>query len=196
MTDAPRIRHLPATGHEDMAWKNGLGRTAEIARHPAAGTVFDWRLSIATIEADGAFSAFSGCDRTLIPIEGAGLALDFADGETIAANRFEAMRFAGERACFGRLLAGRTRDLNVIVRRSAYAHAVTVVGPSASVTNTGETMFVVALGGAVAATADGGQWRLGPDDALRIDGPGIASHLTAIDADARAAVVILRRVPA
>jgi environmental stress-induced protein Ves len=191
MTDAPRIRHLPATGQEDMAWKNGLGRTAEIARHPAAGTVFDWRLSIATIEADGAFSAFTGCDRTLIPIEGAGLALDFADGETIAA-----MRFAGERACFGRLLAGRTRDLNVIVRRSAYAHAVTVVGPSASVTNTGETMFVVALGGAVAATADGGQWRLGPDDALRIDGPGIASHLTAIDADARAAVVILRRVPA
>ena len=50
---AARIRHLPASGHVDMAWKNGLGRTAEIARQPASGDGFDWRVSIATIAADG-----------------------------------------------------------------------------------------------------------------------------------------------
>ncbi|MBM3526239.1 MAG: HutD family protein, partial [Alphaproteobacteria bacterium] len=53
-----------------MPWKNGLGRTAEIARAPATGEAFDWRLSIATIAADGAFSVFPGCERTLVPIAG------------------------------------------------------------------------------------------------------------------------------
>lgn len=196
MSDAPPIRHLPAAGHQDMAWRNGLGRTAEIARHPAEGVAFDWRLSIATIEADGPFSAFAGCDRTLIPIEGAGLALDFDDGETIAAGCYEALRFAGERTCHGRLLAGRTRDLNVIVRRAAYVHEVAIVAPPAHLVSAGETTFVVALGGAVAAAAAGQTWRLGRDDALRIDGAGAALHLTAIDSGARAAIVGLRRPPA
>jgi len=82
MQPVPRITLLPASGHVDMPWKNGLGRTAEIARAPTTGDGFDWRISIATIGSDGAFSAFAGCDRTLVPIAGGGLALAFHDSSS------------------------------------------------------------------------------------------------------------------
>jgi uncharacterized protein len=129
MQSVPRITLLPATGHVDMPWKNGLGRTAEIAREPAQGDGFDWRISIATIGSDGPFSAFLGCDRTLVPIAGGGLALDFDDGSTLAGDLFEPIRFAGDRPCLGRLLAGPARDLNVITRRAAARHRLEIIAP-------------------------------------------------------------------
>ncbi len=193
MTPTMPIHHLPAAGHADMAWKNGLGRTAEIARAPAGEKAFDWRLSIATIAADGPFSAFDGCDRSLIPIAGAGLALDFADGTVLSGGLFETLVFAGERACRGRLLGpGPTRDLNVITRREAASHAVVLTAPPAALTTAGDTCFVVALGGMLAVTAETGCWRLDADDALRIDAPGVGLRLTADDPAARAAVVTIR----
>ena len=43
-------------------WKNGGGATREIACWPAGTGLdsFDWRISVATIAADGAFSLFAG----------------------------------------------------------------------------------------------------------------------------------------
>lgn len=187
------LRHLPAAGHADMPWKNGLGRTAEIARHPQHGDAFDWRLSIATIEADGPFSAFAGCDRTLIPIEGQGLALDFADGTTLQAACFGAMRFAGEAPCMGRLLGGRTRDLNVITRRGIMTHDATVATLPLRLTCAGDTTLIVALGGAMTIATDTGRWRLDADDALRIDVAGVEIRAMAIDPGARVAIATLRR---
>jgi hypothetical protein len=194
MTPMLPIHHLPAAGHADMAWKNGLGRTAEIAREPVGGAVFDWRLSIATIAADGPFSAFEGCDRSLVPIAGAGLALEFADGTVLSGGLFETLAFAGERACHGRLLGqGPTRDLNVITRRAAASHAVVLTVPPAALTTAGDTSFVVALDGTLAVAAGTGRWRLGTHDALRIDGPGVALLLTKDHPAARAAVVTLTK---
>ena len=193
MQDAPRITFLPASGHLDMAWRNGLGRTAEIARHPPAGDAFDWRLSIATIGADGPFSAFAGCDRTLVPIEGGGLALDFADGSTLAGGLFEPIRFAGDHACHGRLLgAGRTRDLNVISRRDAVLHDAGVVVAPHRVEHAQGILFVVALSGIVALSGTHGGWELAPGDALRIDGGCGALALAEARATARAAIVKIR----
>jgi environmental stress-induced protein Ves len=192
MSSAPVIRLLPASGHADMPWKNGLGRTAEIARHPASGAEFDWRISIATIAADGPVSAFPGCDRTLVPISGGGVALDFADGTTLRGECFDLLRFAGEQGCEGRLLNGETRDLNVITRRAAVMHAATVAELPRSITTDGATTLIVALAGSFTVASDAGRWRLDPDDALRIDGPGIAVRCMPIDPAARAAIVTLR----
>ena len=47
---------IPATSYRAMPWKNGQGITHEIAREPAAGDSFLWRLSIAEVAADGDFS--------------------------------------------------------------------------------------------------------------------------------------------
>lgn len=193
MKPAPRITLLPASGHVDMPWKNGLGRTAEIAREPQHGDAFDWRLSIATIAADGAFSAFPGCSRTLVPIAGGGLALDFPDGRTISGGLFEPMRFSGDAPCHGRLLAGPARDLNVITRDAAARHRLEIVaGPSEPTTGAG-TSVVIAVHGALTITAKDARWTLGPCDALRIDGAGATLRLAPADHDARAAVISLER---
>jgi uncharacterized protein len=192
MQASPAIRLLPASGHADMAWKNGLGRTAEIARHPASGTEFDWRISIATISADGPFSAFPGCDRTLVPISGGGVALDFADGATLRGGCFDLLRFAGEHGCEGRLLGGETRDLNVITRRAAVAHTVEIAALPFRIATDGATTLIVALAGSFTAASDSGRWRLDPDDVLRIDGAGIDVRGMPIAPEARAAIVTLR----
>jgi len=190
MKDTPRFTLLPASGHADMAWRNGLGRTAEIARHPASGDSFDWRLSIATIGADGPFSAFHGCDRTLVPIEGGGLALDFADGTTLSGGLFEPIRFAGDQPCHGRLLgAVRTRDLNAITRRDAASHDVAVVGAPGRVAPGAGILFVVALSGAIAVSCGARSWDLAPGDALRVDGGSDALALAGTQAVALAAIV-------
>ena len=190
MQDVPIFTRLPASGHVDMAWKNGLGRTAEIARHPASGDGFDWRLSIATIGADGPFSAFVGCDRTLVPIEGGGLALDFADGTTLSGGLFEPIRFAGDEACHGRLLgAGRTRDLNVITRRAAARHEAGIVRAPHRVAHAAGILFVVALSGAIRATHGAQAWELAACDALRVDGGCGVLALAEAMPEARAAIV-------
>ncbi|MFO7483937.1 HutD family protein, partial [Oceanibaculum nanhaiense] len=63
-----------------MPWKNGQGTTTEIVVAPAGAGLedFDWRLSIARMEADAPFSAFPGIVRTLAIVEGAGLTLAVA----------------------------------------------------------------------------------------------------------------------
>ncbi|MFM8989375.1 MAG: HutD family protein [Alphaproteobacteria bacterium] len=190
MQDTPRFTFLPASGHADMAWRNGLGRTAEIARHPASGDAFDWRLSIATIGADGPFSAFPGCDRTLVPIEGGGLALDFADGRTLSGGLFEPIRFAGDEPCHGRLLgAVRTRDLNAITRRDAASHDVAIVGATQRIDHAEGILFVVALSGAIAVSSGAMAWNLAQGDALRVDGGCEALAIAEARPIARAAIV-------
>ena len=64
-----------------VPWKNGLGYTTELAINDG-GTLekFDWRLSIASVTADGAFSSFAGYQRNLVLIEGSGLTLDHQNG--------------------------------------------------------------------------------------------------------------------
>ncbi len=100
-------------------WKNGGGVTRELLRVPGEG---DWllRISVADIEADGPFSPFPGITRWFAVIEGAGVVLDWAEdwgaGLTPASN---ALEFDGADAPDCSLRDGPTRDLNVMVRRSA-----------------------------------------------------------------------------
>ena len=64
-----------------MPWKNGAGRTAEIAAwSPDTGDAgFAWRVSIAEIERDAAFSAWRGVDRTFVLLDGDGVVLAIDD---------------------------------------------------------------------------------------------------------------------
>ncbi len=195
MSTSPTLTLLPAAGHADMAWKNGLGRSAEIARAPAHGDAFDWRLSIATIGADGAFSIFAGCERSLMPIAGGGLALDFADGAQLSAELFEAMQFSGDVACTGRLLAGPARDLNVITRRAAARHTVSLVSAPYAFNSPAMVSFVVCVNGALTITRNDAHWRLDFADALRIDGAGAALRMMAISPSARAAIITITASP-
>lgn len=133
---------LPAFEYRRERWKNGLGWTREIARgfSPAAvspqqpmasladtanGDGWDWRVSIAEIDRDCAFSSFPGIERELVLIAGEGMTLTFApaaadaDGERVElAPPHGRIRFAGERQLQCRLHAGPTRDFNLMWRRA------------------------------------------------------------------------------
>ncbi len=105
-----------------IPWKNGKGVTTELAISPHASLDdFSWRLSIATVAEDGPFSDFSGLQRNLVLIEGAGIILSH-DGNT--ENRLENVldfaTFDGGSQTTGTLLDGPIKDFNIMHDPSVY----------------------------------------------------------------------------
>lgn len=117
-------------------WKNGGGTTREIAVS-AAGQPY-WRLSIADVSADGAFSIFEGLERILTVIEGAGMVLSLATRD-IAAPLQVPIRFSGAERITGLLPHGPIQDFNVMFDPAAltasvgipHGDAIAAAGPSA-----------------------------------------------------------------
>ena len=116
-------RIVTSDAHRNMPWKNGGGTTAEIAVAPAdadfSAGKFDWRLSLASIESDGPFSAFPGIDRTIMLVEGNGMVLTNPDNVRMVLDRpFLPQDFPGEWPVDCRLLDGKVRDLNLMANRA------------------------------------------------------------------------------
>lgn len=110
-------------------WRNGGGRTREIARQPARDA-FDWRVSVAEVTRDTEFSTFPGVDRVIIFCEGPAMSLDI-DGTEHTLQHHSPFTFAGESATSCRVPGGATRDLNVMTRRGRCTAAVSVLYASA-----------------------------------------------------------------
>jgi environmental stress-induced protein Ves len=116
---------LRESDYTAVPWKNGGGITREIHRVPAEGSTFDWRLSLATVDSAGPFSAFEGYERTLVLVRGAGVELDFG------LHGVARLAAPGALACFDggwrttcALLDGPSTDLNLIVSKDrAQAHS-------------------------------------------------------------------------
>ena len=113
------MRVVRAVDARREPWRNGAGWTSELARSPEGAGEYDWRLSVADVETDGPFSAFTGCDRILVLLDGAGMRLRLDAEEVTLGRRLDSIRFAGEQAVAAELIAGATRDLNLIWRRDA-----------------------------------------------------------------------------
>ena len=117
MASIPRSRVIPANEYRRIRWRNGQGWTREIHVEGAAED-WSWRLSIAEIEHDAAFSLFPGVERELMLLSGNGLRLRFDDGECVELNPpHDRHRFAGERPLTGELVDGITHDFNLMWRR-------------------------------------------------------------------------------
>lgn len=138
------MRVLRAADMPRVRWRNDGGWTRELLRSPAvddgaeAGS-FDWRVSVADVEADGPFSAFDGYDRLLVLLDGEGIALHFNDtGQTMrlrVGNR--SARFRGESPIHATLVDGPTTDFNLIWRREQFLGAARVVGSASSADEVG-----------------------------------------------------------
>lgn len=161
------IRVIPANENRRVRWKNGMGWTREIVRghvHSAAERSsdddWDWRLSVAEIEQDSAFSTFPGIDRELVLLSGNGLRLRFADGRTVELlPPHDAARFAGEEAVTCELIDGRTTDFNLMWRRDAVASTLwrrPLAGAMVVFADPGETWVVHVIAGR-AGFADGSE---------------------------------------
>lgn len=154
------LRILRSDSFRVMPWKNGGGITTELLILPDGATVaggFDLRLSRARVASSGPFSPFPGCDRTLLLLEGEGLRVMLEGGTVLALDRpFEPVAFSGDAPAEGLLSAGPCEDFNVITRREALAHRLTLVtgpGPFASGTGRRLTAWFVVRGNLQGACA-------------------------------------------
>ena len=123
------VRLLTPNDYRSMPWKNGAGRTTEIAVHPAGAGLdaFAWRVSIASVERNGPFSAFPGIDRTIVLLDGAGMRLSGAGREIDLTTRFVPHEFRGDQSVDCTLVAGPCRDFNAMFRRGRARGSVAVV---------------------------------------------------------------------
>lgn len=104
--------------YRTVPWKNGGGLTQEIFREPPEPTPFDWRLSLATIDVPGPFSAFAGYHRTLVLASGGGMELEFGQqGRSRLTAVGQMISFDGAWPVRCALLDGRCTDLNLIVSK-------------------------------------------------------------------------------
>ncbi|CCG86721.1 HutD family protein [Erwinia piriflorinigrans] len=100
-------------------WRNGGGETREIISSPPGVEDFDWRISIATIAADGDFSLFPGVDRLITVLSG-GVTLYCQDKlyQRLALN--QPFAFAGEESITARIIGHSSSDFNIMVRRDRF----------------------------------------------------------------------------
>ena len=111
------VTHLRETDYVRQPWKNGGGWTTQLAASPVGGE-FDWRASIAEIEASGPFSTFAGCERHIALLDGAGMRLEFDSAQpALLEQRLQFVRFSGDWKTYASLLDGPVRDFNFIARR-------------------------------------------------------------------------------
>lgn len=109
-----------------MPWRNGGGVTLEIAREPARGEDFAWRLSLAQIDGSCDFSPYPGYRRAIVLVDGALLQLRFrGHGGCSLSPAKRGTRFDGDWKTRCVLPQGPCTDLSLIVRKG--------VGPPASV---------------------------------------------------------------
>lgn len=166
---------LRAAEHRRTPWKNGGGETAEVAAGPEGAGLdgFDWRVSLAWIEADGPFSAFPDIDRTLTILDGDGLRLSIGDGpEVDLVAGTEPHAFPGDVPAAVRLIGGPVTVLNAMARRARWRHAVrrvSVVGREVVRDGPG---LLFCRSGAIRLEGPDGEAELGRHDAVRLDGPG------------------------
>ncbi|MBB4087585.1 HutD family protein [Sphingomonas carotinifaciens] len=167
----PRL--LRAADRVAQPWRNGGGITREICCAPAAGAgeSFDWRVSMAEVTGSGPFSCFPGVDRVLVVLDGR-LDLDFGPqhAPVTLSSSCAPFAFAGDQAVDGSAPEGVVHDLNVMVRRDAFAAKVERVSSTVNVPENG----TVLLFAGEAATVDCGdsRYHLGLCDALLLSNGG------------------------
>ncbi|MBR7835169.1 HutD family protein [Actinospica durhamensis] len=164
-------------------WKNGGGRTREIAGAPAGAGIADfaWRVSVAEVEDDGPFSAFPGVDRQIMLIDGTVMVLD-VDGTEHRLAPFSPLAFPGDAATLGSIPSGPTRDLNLMTRRghatgTMRAVPVDAAAPYRTPVDTGGVLVLLALtDGLVLQPTD-------PTDVAAAGGGHVLSRLDAVIQD-------------
>lgn len=101
-------------------WKNGLGRTRELAVHPPGAGMDDflWRVSVAEVDSAAPFSAFPGIDRVIALLDGGGFTMTLGDGRVHALTTpCVPFAFPGEASVDVALAGGPSRDFNLMLRR-------------------------------------------------------------------------------
>ena len=170
-------------------WKNGLGRTREIAVQPSAAGSDDflWRVSIAEVDSAAPFSAFPGIDRQIVLLDGAGFTMTLDDGRTHALTTpFAPFAFPGEARVTVALADGPTRDFNLMLRRASVHGRIEPWHDAGPRVTDASTVLVYCARGAI-DSADGplqagDAWRPSPAAAVLTLRPGALALVVRVEA--------------
>ncbi len=149
-----------------VPWRNGKGETAEILAFPPGADAFAWRISMAPVVADGAFSLFPDIDRVLTVIDGRGMTLAI-DGAAPVMLDEDPFAFPGDVACEAKLTSGPITDLNVMTRRGIWRAEVTQAEAPAPVPGAAHHL-IFAAHGPLAGRVGNAAFALGPRDTLHL----------------------------
>ena len=182
------MRILRASDHKRMPWKNDGGETVEIAVSPEeAGLAgFDWRVSMATVAADGPFSIFPGIDRTLMILGGNGMALDIeGSAPVLLTMASDPLAFPADVPVSAKLQDGAITDLNVMTRRQGLAHMLSRIelDGSSSMVLPAPTCLLLCHSGALSFRRGDETGALAAGDALLIE--NAAGGVLKIDGNAK-----------
>ncbi|MGQ0801070.1 MAG: HutD/Ves family protein [Pseudomarimonas sp.] len=171
-----KLRYLPSYEFQRMRWRNQLGWTREIAREPHPSGVGDaWRVSIAEIDHDSAYSEFPGRNREQVLLEGNGFVLTFPDGsETRLEPPHGRIAFDGRLAPQCRLIDGPVRDFNLFYDPSlltATLHHRPLVGTMLVFVEPTSTWLIYAMAGQFTLRGDDSRLPVLQGDCLRADNP-------------------------
>jgi len=163
------MKILRESNYIAVPWKNGGGLTRELHREPPEPARFDWRLSLATIDAAGPFSAFDDYDRTLTLVRGAGVEMTFHQhGSARLSSVGQMAQFDGAWQTSCVLLDGPSTDLNLIVsktRLQSMSRSVRISAPEAIPTAAWTHTIVCCISGSIQITnTTGGTAELGAVD--------------------------------
>jgi uncharacterized protein len=168
------VQLLAAAQRKAVPWKNRGGVTREIAVHPPQAGLddFDWRISCAQVDSDGAFSRFAGIDRIIVILEGE-LSLTVEGKPAVVLSPESApFAFPGDAATSAGPVAGTVHDLNVMTRRGrthARVQRCLVEGRAKFDFTAATTIALVSA--EMVMKAHEKSIALARLDALRIDGP-------------------------
>lgn len=153
-------------------WKNGGGVTRQIAAGPPGGGLdgFDWRLSLATVEAAGPFSTFPGVDRLMLVLDGE-LELEMVGAAPLHLTADgPATEFPGDAPVTAMAPSSPVIDINLMVRRGRYTGSLERrrAEPNAAVVSQDVT-FILACGEGLAIAHGADAARLGLGDVACIE---------------------------
>jgi len=167
-----QIVKLGTSDYVTTPWKNGGGKTTQLAIEPAGVTLaepFLWRVSKAYVNASGPFSAFPGYERHIVQLTGGRMRLDHGVHGTADLAIEVPYVFSGDWPTYGGLHGDSASDLNLMVRRDdAKGHTeVWRLRPSETLTKdvASAASILVVLSGSMLAAARS-SFTLGPDDCL------------------------------
>lgn len=162
---------IPFGGLQAAPWKNGGGSTTQIAAWPPGAGLDDfiWRISVATISADGPFSRFAGVERSLLLLAGESVQLVIDGTRTVRLDATAPLLcFDGEAAVTAQV-SGATTDLNVMTRRASCRHQLTRITAPQQLVRASAATLLFAAGGALTVSDGCRQFALQRHDSLLLD---------------------------
>ena len=163
-----------------MEWKNGRGRSAEIAIFPSESSFSDdpflWRLSSAHVTDGGPFSQFPSYSRYLTLVKGESLKLRFEEREEreTVLRKGDVCLFSGDESVTSEVVSGGVTDLNLIFRLNevhATFETIKLSNKSRSFQTEGRAAFVFGISGTVEVVVYPGEktYKLQEGDTLHQD---------------------------